>query len=180
MPAPDKSGLPTVRALSSGEAGAWLRSLLPHRKGMRTTSHSLKSTLLSFAAKRGTRLCLGATLIGHKDTSMADVYARDALARPLRLLAGMISEIRSGAFLPDASRAARFPGRVNEARLEEDQAELRLGPLTATGDGSARAASSGVEILGVIKVAVTQMTTVATIRCRPQARVAYFVILARL
>ena len=154
MPAPDKSGLPTVRALSSGEAGAWLRSMLPEREGMRTTSHSLKSTLLSYAAKRGIshldRLCLGGHT--HKDTSMADVYARDAMARPLRLLAGMLSEIRSGAFLPDASRAARFPGRVNEARLEEDQAELRLGPLTATAEGSARAVSSGLEIPGVIKV----------------------------
>ena len=91
MPAPDKSGLPTVRALSSGEAGAWLRSMLPDREGMRTTSHSLKSTLLSYAAKRGIshldRLCLGGHT--HKDTSIADVYARDALARPLRLLAGM-------------------------------------------------------------------------------------------
>ena len=51
MPAPDKSGLPTVRALSSGEAGAWLRSMLPDRESMRTTSHSLKSTLLSGSAR---------------------------------------------------------------------------------------------------------------------------------
>ena len=53
MPAPNKQGLPTVRALSSAEAGAWLRELLPERGSLRTTSHSLKSTLLSFAAKRG-------------------------------------------------------------------------------------------------------------------------------
>ena len=114
---------------------------------------------------------------------MADVYARDALARPLRLLAGMLSEIRSGAFLPDASRAARFPGRVNEARLEEDQAELRLGPLMATADGSARAASSGLEIQGLSRLTVTPMTTAATIMSRRpllQAETAYFVVLARL
>ena len=63
MPAPNKQGLPTVRALSSAEAGAWLRELLPERGSPRTTSHSLKSTLLSFAAKRGIahldRLALG-------------------------------------------------------------------------------------------------------------------------
>ncbi|CAE7816673.1 unnamed protein product [Symbiodinium sp. CCMP2456] len=70
-------------------AGAWLRELLPGRAGLRTTSHSLKATLLSFAAKRG---------FAHLD----------------RLLAGMLSEIRSGRFCPDSGRAARFPGRTNE------------------------------------------------------------------
>ena len=124
MPAPNKQGLPTVRALSSSEAGAWLRELLPSREGLRTTSHSLKSSLLSFAAKRGIshldRLALG----GHSHSArMSDVYARDALARPLRLLAGMISEIRSGSFVPDAGRAARFPGRTNEADLNAEVPE---------------------------------------------------------
>ena len=108
MPAPDKSGAPTVRALGSDEAGAWLQELLPGREGLRTTSHSLKATLLSFAAKRGLthidRLALGGHYHG---AHMSDVYARDALARPL-------TEIRLGKFLPDSGRAARFPGRSNE------------------------------------------------------------------
>ena len=144
MPAPDKSGAATVRALSSGEAGAWLRALLSDRDGLRTTTHSLKSTLLSYAAKRGIshldRLCLG----GHSHgATMSDVYARDALARPLRLLAGMISEIRSGVFLPDAGRAARFPGRRNEAALEGDAETLRLGPLKASAKTAARTLGKG-------------------------------------
>jgi len=146
MPAPDKSGHPTVRALSSGEAGAWLRHLLPDREGLRTTSHSLKSTLLSFAAKRGIsqldRLALGGH--AHRETAMSDVYARDALARPLRLLAGMIAEIRSGTFVPDASRAARFPGRVNEARLDVDDADIRLGPLRPSAKVLGRARATPV------------------------------------
>ena len=115
MPAPDKSGAPTVRALGSDEAGAWLQELLPGREGLRTTSHSLKATLLSFAAKRGLthidRLALGGHYHG---AHMSDVCARDALARPLRLLAGMLTEIRLGKFLPDSGRAARFPHRSNE------------------------------------------------------------------
>ncbi|CAE7206607.1 unnamed protein product [Symbiodinium sp. CCMP2592] len=129
MPAPDKSGAPTVRALGSDEAGAWLRELLPGREGRRTTSHSLKATLLSFAAKRGLahtdRLALGGHFHG---AHMADVYARDALARPLRLLAGMLSEIRLGKFAPDAGRAARFPGRTNEELIG---AELPTGAHAA-------------------------------------------------
>ena len=54
---------------------------------------------------------------------MSDVYARDALARPLRLLAGMLTEIRLGTFVPDAGRAARFPGRANEADLRAEVPE---------------------------------------------------------
>ncbi|OLP74555.1 hypothetical protein AK812_SmicGene45867 [Symbiodinium microadriaticum] len=130
MPAPNKQGLPTVRALSSAEAGAWLRELLPERGSLRTTSHSLKSTLLSFAAKRGIahldRLALG----GHSHSAhMSDVYARDALARPLRLLAGMLTEIRQGTFVPDAGRAARFPGRFNEADLRAEVPEAIIQPV---------------------------------------------------
>ena len=123
MPAPDKSGAPTVRALGSDEAGAWLQELLPGREGLRTTSHSLKATLLSFAAKRGLthidRLALGGHYHG---AHMSDVYARDALARPL-------TEIRLGKFLPDSGRAARFPGRSSEEIIG---AELPTGAVANT------------------------------------------------
>ena len=60
---------------------------------------------------------------------MSDVYARDALARPLRLLAGMLSEIRNGSFVPDAGRAARFPGRLNEADLRTEVPEAVIRPV---------------------------------------------------
>ena len=39
---------------------------------------------------------------------MADVYARDAAARDLRLLGSLIREVRSGAFKLDESRAGRL------------------------------------------------------------------------
>ena len=39
---------------------------------------------------------------------MADVYARDAAARDLRLLDSLIREVPSGAFKPDESRAGRL------------------------------------------------------------------------
>ena len=60
---------------------------------------------------------------------MSDVYARDALARPLRLLAGMLTEIRQGTFVPDAGRAARFPGRFNEADLRAEVPEAIIQPV---------------------------------------------------
>ena len=39
---------------------------------------------------------------------MADVYGRDAMARPLRMLSEVIEAIRNNAFFPDANRAGRF------------------------------------------------------------------------
>ena len=57
MPAPSASGEPTVRALTTSEAGQWLRMLLKNPQvadhTLKNTSHSLKSTCLSYLAKRG-------------------------------------------------------------------------------------------------------------------------------
>ena len=57
MPAPMENGLPGKRALDSEEAGRWLRALLElsdHDVSERkVSSHSLKCTMLSFLAKRG-------------------------------------------------------------------------------------------------------------------------------
>eukprot|EP00435_Cladocopium_sp_Y103_P066278 s379_g28.t1 len=67
MPAPDPSGAPTMRHLSSTEASGWLRKLLTGSKHVdpdrKISIHSCKVTCLSFCAKYGvdamTRLQLG-------------------------------------------------------------------------------------------------------------------------
>ena len=114
MPAPDVNGQPLQRAVDTEEAGAWLRLLLGENlekanSSRVISSHSLKSTMLSYAAKRGLsrpdRLSLGHHSGPYK---MTDVYARDAQARDLRLMDKLVSEIRSGYFCPDESRAGRF------------------------------------------------------------------------
>ena len=114
MPAPDVEGKPLARALESDEAGCWLRLLIGEKLGRSESSrpissHSLKATMLSFAAKRGVshqdRLSLGHHVHPYQ---MADVYARDAAARDLRLLDFLIREVRCGAFKPDESRAGRL------------------------------------------------------------------------
>ena len=130
MPAPDSEGKPLARALESDEAGCWLR-LLVGEKPVRSdssrpiSSHSLKATMLSYAAKRGYshqyRLSLGHHVHPYQ---MADVYARDAAARDLRLLDSLIWEVRSGAFKPDESRAGRLDlskrPRVGDVNEEQD------------------------------------------------------------
>ena len=73
------------------------------------SSHSLKATSLSMAAKRGLRhedrLAMGHHIHPFR---MADGYAREAQARCIRLVDRLPVEIKSGYFNPDASRAGRF------------------------------------------------------------------------
>jgi hypothetical protein len=67
LPAPLDTGEPGRRALDSQEAGKWLRALLELTPealvDRKVSSHSLKSTMLSYLAKRGIdmadRLLLG-------------------------------------------------------------------------------------------------------------------------
>lgn len=117
MPAPLEEGGVSIRPLSTAEMKQWT-ALLLSSSGVETgerriTSHSCKCTLLSWCSKRGLpwedRLVLG----GHTSTvRSAMVYSRDNLGRPLRLLEKMLTEVRCGVFLPDATRSGRFPGRI--------------------------------------------------------------------
>lgn len=118
MPAPGADGHPLRRALESDECSTWLRLLLGQQvtrasSRRKYSSHSLKASLLSFAAKRGLshedRLCMGHHMHPFR---MADTYARDAQARVIRLVDKLILEIRAGYFLPDCNRAGRFNRKI--------------------------------------------------------------------
>ena len=121
MPAPDQHGQATERPLESGECGKWLRKLLDvaHPAGVpgvrRVSSHSLKCTMLSFAAKRGLpvpdRLMLG---YHSSNMQMSLVYSRDGAAASLLLLERLIDEIVKGKFRPDSTRS----GRIVESPVE--------------------------------------------------------------
>lgn len=114
MPAPADDGTALQRSLESDEASTWLRLLLGEsssrlQSNRLISSHSLKATILSMAAKRGLkhedRLAMGHHAHPFK---MADTYARDAQARVIRLVDKLLLEIQSGYFNPDCSRAGRF------------------------------------------------------------------------
>ena len=114
MPVPGDDGQSLQRSLESDEASKWLRLILGeeiNRKDSKRqiSSHSLKATLLSMAAKRGLRhedrLAMGHHIHPFR---MADVYAREAQARCIRLIDRLLVEIKTGFFDPDANRARRF------------------------------------------------------------------------
>eukprot|EP00435_Cladocopium_sp_Y103_P046075 s704_g13.t1 len=144
MPAPAMDGSPSKRPLTATEAGAWMRKLLhgsvDHVDGKRITAHSMKSTMLSFAAKFGlsaeTRLQLGYHTGGFK---MVHTYSRDAAAQPLLELERLLTAVREGSFLPDSTRSGRF---------------VRVDHLHESGPGQESAVASkrpepAVETLGV-------------------------------
>ena len=88
LPAPNTSGVPTKRPLSSEEMKLWTRHILTRfgcdLSGRRITSHSCKSTLLSYAAKHGVgwddRLVLGGH-IGHLKSAIT--YSREGPGKAL-------------------------------------------------------------------------------------------------
>ena len=116
MPAPDEEGIPSVRPLSTAEAGKWLQLILMQQSTkmsvqppLKYTTHSFKAICLSFLAKYGAafedRLALGY----HTDqVRMALRYSRDGASRPLRVLEDCLQAIRVGRFLPDETRSGRF------------------------------------------------------------------------
>ena len=86
---------------------------------------------------------------------MADVYARDAAARGLRLLDALIQEVREGSFRPDESRAGRLDtskrqrvdGALVDPVLQEATFDF-LPPLVAGVNEKRKPGAEGETILG--------------------------------
>ena len=112
MPAPDRCGKPTSRPLETQECAAWLRKLVGLPKDStdrRVSSHSMKSTMLSYAAKRGIGIPERLQLGYHTSNfQMGMVYSRDGAAASILILEKLISEIAHGLFDPDETRSGRI------------------------------------------------------------------------
>ena len=116
LPFFDVHGTPTERGLTTSEGGALLRNLLqtnlPGVEVPHYTAHSLKVTCLAWLAKFGTSLAMRRILGYHvaPGASVAETYARDSLAAPLRELVRVLEAVKSGRFRPDDTRS----GMLNE------------------------------------------------------------------
>ena len=131
MPAPLENGEPGKRALDSEEAGRWLRALLEigdrDSCGRKVSSHSLKSTMLSYLAKRGVSMP-DRLMLGYHTSPFTRglTYSRDGMARPLQILEEMLSEIRGGTYMPDCTRSGRLVRKEdNGAGLTQPSAQLQ-------------------------------------------------------
>ena len=105
--------------LQASEASKWLREILIRggsspEEVAGVSSHSLKATCLSWAAKFGLDPATRRTLGYHIQPGSASLlhYSRDELSTPLRKLAEVLSAIRSGVFNPDSTRSGYFQGEM--------------------------------------------------------------------
>eukprot|EP00971_Amphidinium_carterae_P335095 6470763-Amphidinium_carterae.1 len=108
----DAHGCFTTRPMSSSEAARHLRGFLveagaPQLPRQDVGSHSLKVTLLAWAARHQMRASVRRILGKHssRQDHTVLVYSRDACIGALREIASMFGSIREGVFDPDASRA---------------------------------------------------------------------------
>ena len=127
--APKPDGTWSHRAVTTTEAGKWLRKLLGRMnpEAEYATAHSLKSTPLSWCAKWGldpeVRLILGHHKTGK---SSAECYGRDNLAKPLRDFDLVLQQIRTKAFVPDSTRS----GMIQEPERNDPSDTFRAPPET--------------------------------------------------
>ncbi|CAE7236545.1 unnamed protein product [Symbiodinium sp. CCMP2592] len=116
LPSPVESGGWQETPVSVEVGARWLRSLL-HRMGLEPASavrllgtHSMKATVLSWAAKWGMSKEIR-MILGYHSSSRSDsdvVYGRDNVAPALRELVSMLQSIAQGSFRPDATRSGMF------------------------------------------------------------------------
>eukprot|EP00435_Cladocopium_sp_Y103_P010168 s4526_g2.t1 len=162
MPAPDSTLEPTRRPISTQEAKKWICLLLgPELVGQaRISSHSCKSTFLSFLAKRGAsfedRLALG---YHTNKMRIALTYSRDGASRPLALLAHVIKEIRDGLFEPDNTRSGRLKpgaGPLDRADLFADMSVHPQVPEPAVEESPREHVSTASDLQSWQKVSVVE------------------------
>lgn len=112
FPAPAISGGFCKRALTAGEASAWLREICMFHglpcAGL--SSQGCKATLLSWCAKAGVEPGVRLTLGYHVGASSNTLlhYSRDAQAGPLAQLNSVIRDVVLGRFRPDLPRSRYF------------------------------------------------------------------------
>jgi hypothetical protein len=120
MPALGLQGEVTSRPLETQECAAWLRKIVGSQEGesvRRISSHSLKSTFLSYAAKRGIGIPERLQLGYHTSNfQMGMVYSRDGAAASLLVLEKLIKEIETGYFRLDETRSGRIVETVECAK----------------------------------------------------------------
>ncbi|OLP75618.1 hypothetical protein AK812_SmicGene44557 [Symbiodinium microadriaticum] len=116
------SGKFLSRGLSTGEASFCLREILanggiPPSECWKVSSHSLKSTLLSWCSKSAKVTFEDRRLLGHhvdRNAASPLCYSRDECTRLAALVYGVLHLIRTGVLDPDLPRVMRLKALVEQ------------------------------------------------------------------
>eukprot|EP00439_Symbiodinium_sp_Y106_P079703 s1845_g18.t1 len=98
-----------LQTLAGSQPGYKTFSAVCLPTGCKISGHSAKSTPLSWVAKNFTDMDVQ-TILGHHvlvGRGSALTYARDTQAAPVRKMEEVLTDIRRGIFLPDATRSGR-------------------------------------------------------------------------
>ena len=129
-PASSEGDKLALRELCSNEITAFLRRMLSPiteaSRVQRISSHSLKRTTLSWAAKFGLTEYERSILGRHTSATASTqaIYALDLATAPTARLQHVLKQIAEGKFLPDNPRAQYFPAEVNITRATEEPAPV--------------------------------------------------------
>lgn len=123
------------RPLTSEEGAEFIRRILgaPKTTDRRLSTHSCKSTMISWTAKYGLSDHMRAVLARHVSCVSATtaVYSRDLLSPILRELENMLQAIRCSMFHPDRSRSGMITPSTMPV-VPGTPFAVPLGPLPAT------------------------------------------------
>ena len=134
LPAPLAAGEWDTVPISAEAATNWIRKLLMDEPTvnedeakyiMMLGTHSCKTTILSWAAKKGTdlqtRKIMGYHSLGKQNAVF--IYGRDNISPALREISEIVKMVATKKFLPDCTRSGYFPddGNCQEACKDVDE-----------------------------------------------------------
>lgn len=125
LPSPLAAGEWDTLPISAEAATKWIRKLLMDDPAvdeeeakyiMQLGTHSCKTTILSWAAKKGTDLQMR-KIMGYHSLGIQNavfIYGRDNIAPALREISDIVKLIATKKFLPDCTRSGYFPDDVGK------------------------------------------------------------------
>ncbi|CAK9112174.1 Uncharacterized protein SCF082_LOCUS52020 [Durusdinium trenchii] len=164
LPALDIKGHAVNVAVSSHEVTKLLNLILKPYNGQKISSHSLKATCLSWAAKAGMLLENREILGRHSRSSSTTsaLYSRDLQGGALAAFEDMLEKITKGEFVPDAVRSARWPKAgsgplidltIPEAEPEPVKHECTVAPIEGLDHEFDSENESEASSLGIVDLA---------------------------
>ena len=167
----EATGRWSTRRMSSGEGALWLRECLAAQDidvldtPKLPTSHSCKTTILSWMAKSGNFSIPDRQVMGHhldRPSTSALTYGRQNFIPILVRIAALIKRIKDGNFIPDAKSSKMVTMAIEQMEQESNVHRYHAeGPLDVASDDSA----SDVDDNEDLEIAISQVVPGDERRC---------------